>query len=157
MDLAEMEQLVDLVKRSNIRELTIKQGDARITLKKSLEQDFIVEVGGELAVYEVDEIVSAEGELSTFISNFSGEDVERDATVSEYAITAPLVGTFHHVKPMVGLGARVRAGQVVAQIESMKLTTEINSPIDGTVTETYVEDGMPVEYGQPLLVVEPAA
>ncbi len=68
-------------------------------------------------------------------------------------MTAPLVGIFHHVKPLVGPGATVTAGQVVAVIEAMNLITEVTSPVSGTVLETAIKDGMPSEYGQTLFLV----
>lgn len=70
-------------------------------------------------------------------------------------ITAPMVGTFYRkpapdARSFVEVGDTVRVGQVVCIIEAMKLMNEIQSDVDGTVAEVMVEDGQPVEYGQPL-------
>jgi acetyl-CoA carboxylase biotin carboxyl carrier protein len=70
-------------------------------------------------------------------------------------ITAPMVGTFYRkpapdARPFVEAGDTVRVGQVVCIVEAMKLMNEIQSDVDGIVAEVLVEDGQPVEYGQPL-------
>jgi len=139
-----MEQLVALFKQSRVRELTIKQGVARITLKQTVTSN---EVGGELVPY------SAElGELDVYASGFHAESpLPAERTVE---VTSPLVGVFHHTRPLVGLGARVTEGQVIAVIEAMKLNTEVNAPADGVITDVLIEDGMPAEYGQPLFVLK---
>ncbi len=76
-------------------------------------------------------------------------------------ITAPIVGTFYRkpapdAEPFVNVGDRVEKGQVVCIIEAMKLFNEIESEVSGIVRKVLVEDGEPVEYGQPLFLVEPA-
>lgn len=74
-------------------------------------------------------------------------------------ITSPLVGTFYvapseDAEPFVKVGDSVKAGQVLAIVEAMKLMNEIESDYDGVVTKILVQDGEPVEYGQPLFCVE---
>ncbi len=153
MELSEIEQLVDLMKRSNVRELTLKSGESRITLKKPLPD---VAGGMEIAVYEYGEV--AVGSPNNDDAGFEGEyDFNSEITDSEMLqhVTAPLVGIFHNVKPLIGAGAKVKAGQPIGIIEAMKLITEVTSPVDGVVTETLIEEGMPAEYGQPLFVVKP--
>ncbi len=76
-------------------------------------------------------------------------------------ITAPIVGTFYRkpapdAEPFVKVGDRVEKGQVVCIIEAMKLFNEIESEVAGIIRKVLVEDGEPVEYGQPLFLVEPA-
>jgi len=76
-------------------------------------------------------------------------------------ITAPIVGTFYRkpapdAQPFVEVGDRVEKGQVVCIIEAMKLFNEIESEVAGVIRKVLVEDGEPVEYGQPLFLVEPA-
>ena len=151
-----MEQLIDLMKRSKVRELTLRNGDSRVTLKKSPTLRPVIEVGGDLVPYQSPQFIGTVWmPLACMIVHDyavaggmmeSGDDVE--------AVTAPLVGIFHHVKPLVGPGANVTAGQVVAVIEAMNLITEVTSPVSGTVLETVIKDGMPSEYGQTLFLVK---
>ncbi len=75
-------------------------------------------------------------------------------------VRSPLVGVFRssmkeHGKPLVSTDETVRQGQVVAAIEALNVLNEVEAPTAGRVKEVLVEDGQPVEYGQPLLLVEP--
>jgi acetyl-CoA carboxylase biotin carboxyl carrier protein len=75
-------------------------------------------------------------------------------------ITSPIVGTFYRASspeaaPFVEVGSRVKKGQVLCIVEAMKLMNEIECEIDGTVIKVLVENGQPVEYGEPLFLIEP--
>ena len=72
----------------------------------------------------------------------------------EQFITAPMVGIFHEVDGISRVGATVSEGQLVGSIESMKIANDIKSSVAGVVVQVLVEDGTPVEYGQPLFRVE---
>ena len=85
------------------------------------------------------------------------EDTQRLIT-----ITCPIVGTFYRAPspdapPFVDAGAKVRKGQVICIIEAMKLMNEIESELDGVIVRALVENGQPVEYGEPLFLIEPVA
>ncbi len=159
MDLSELERLVEIVKNANIRDLTLRQGDARITIRKAVSPEpsspstaLVVRSG------EFSERVYLQGEAE---AAFAGDGVE-DAwdTMESHRtlwVTAPLVGVFHPVKPMVGLGARVTAGQVIGVIEAMKIINEVTAPVAGVVIDVQAEDGLPVEYGHPLFEIQPEA
>ncbi len=74
-------------------------------------------------------------------------------------IESPIVGTFYSSpapdkEPFVKVGSQVKKGDVIMIIESMKLMNEVQSEVDGTVTEILVENGEPVEYGQPIMVIK---
>jgi len=89
----------------------------------------------------------------------AGTAVRADAS-SLLTIEAPMVGTFYRspapdAQPFVREGDAVRKGQVVCIIEAMKLMNEIESQVAGRVTKVLVENAQPVEYGQPLFVLEP--
>jgi acetyl-CoA carboxylase biotin carboxyl carrier protein len=71
-------------------------------------------------------------------------------------ISAPMVGIFHLIDGIAMPGATVKKGQAVGVIESMKLMNEVVAQEDGQIAEVYVEDGMPVEYGQTLFRLEQA-
>ena len=143
MDQTEMEQLVALFKQSRVRELTIKQGVARITLKQTVEAEETNSTA-DLVPYVPDAGYDEAAPISA-------ETALAEKTVD---VTSPLVGVFHHTRPLVGLGARVKEGQVIAVIEAMKLNTEVTAPVNGTISDVLIEDGMPAEYGQPLFVLK---
>lgn len=148
MQVEEIEQLVLLVRDSKIRELTLREGSSRITIRQPnttlvphyegapLQEAEIAEQGTALAAYEE----SAEGEL--------------DDTVF---ITSPCVGFFHHGKKPIGVGSSVSDGQVVGVIEAMKILNEVRAPQSGIVREVLIEEGLPAEYGQPLFIIEATA
>ncbi|HOC30926.1 MAG: biotin/lipoyl-binding protein [Armatimonadetes bacterium] len=79
-----------------------------------------------------------------------------DHTPSQTVVDAPMVGVFHHNRPPVALGRPIRAGDVLGQIEALTLLSEVHSPFDGEIVEIRVDDGQPVEYGQPLFVLQGA-
>jgi len=146
MEIAELEQLVNMVRESEVGELTIKHEGERVTIRKLARS----------ATPSV-ELVPSDGTY-TYGSDYADvvdTDAEEigDERPSSTLITAPLVGVFGHVKPLVGLHARVSEGQVVGVIEAMKITTEVRSPVGGTVVDLFIEDGHPVEYGQALFEI----
>jgi acetyl-CoA carboxylase biotin carboxyl carrier protein len=82
--------------------------------------------------------------------------------VAAGTVKSPLVGTFYGApepgsKPFVEIGDHIDKGQVLCIVEAMKLMNEIESEHSGTVAEVFIEDGQPVEYGQPLFRIEPDA
>ena len=148
MDIADVEQLVHMVRESGVGELTLRQDGARISIRK--------------AARIADPTVSAEMESVEYTYSAQYAEVVDDGLdgLAEEAgenilVTAPLVGVFAHVKPLAGLNARVSEGQVVGVIESMKLTTEIKSPVTGTIVDIFIEASHPVEYGQALFEIRP--
>jgi acetyl-CoA carboxylase biotin carboxyl carrier protein len=157
MEMTEIEQLIDLLKTSNVRELTLRNGDSRITLKKS-PFETTVQVGSALVPYQLPAEQMDLQQLDADVRDTSyayGDGLPlADSKDDIEEVTAPLVGIFHHVKPLIGPGASVSAGQVVAVIEAMNLITEVTSPVSGTVTEAVIKDGMPSEYGQTLFLVK---
>jgi acetyl-CoA carboxylase biotin carboxyl carrier protein len=92
------------------------------------------------------------------VQSQSAEEVSAPAS-TEHKVVAPLVGIFHSwAKPkggsLVAVGDHVKAGQLVATIQSLNLLNEVEAPMAGRVTEILVQDGQPVEYGQPLMVID---
>lgn len=69
------------------------------------------------------------------------------------AVEAPMVGVFHEAAPPVAVGQAVRAGDVLGAIEALALRNEVRAPLDGSVVSISVEDGQPVEYGQPMFTL----
>lgn len=144
MQIEEMERLVLLLRDSQVRELTLKQGTSRVTIRKPAP--VLVQEDVHESDWQTETEIVSEGETE-FKSNID--------TPTRVPITAALVGFFHHVKPMVGIGAELKVGTKVGVIEAMKLVSDIKSPIAGVVVDLLIEDGMPVEYGQPLYILQP--
>ncbi len=140
MNLDELEQLVALLQNSNVRELTLKQGDKRLTLRRETSRN-------DLQTEEPEMLHPVE--LNGFQVDFADEQAEAQAVVS-----APYVGVFHHIRPMTGMGASVAAGQIMCAIQSMDILNEVAAPAAGTVVDIHVQDNQPVEYGQLLYTIQ---
>lgn len=138
MNIDELDSLVRLVQNSNISEVTLKQGDKRVTIKKSHHS-----LETSVSDYEVDEVFETQihDRLEPKSSQQSEELVE---------VTAPYVGLFKHIKPIIGLGAKVSEGQTLCSIQSMDILNEVTAGISGTIEDLLVDDNQPVEYGQVL-------
>ena len=145
MDIAELEQLLALLRDANIRELTLRQGESRLTIRKPPPSAALA-TGHALIPVTADTATEAEFVPDTEVVFLPGGP-------AGVPITAPLVGIFHHVKPIVGLGAQVEEGQVVGVIEAMRLINDVTAPVTGSVIDVLVEDGLPVEYGQTLFLL----
>ena len=133
MDVDKIEQLIRVLEGSPNEELCVQKGDYRVCIKK----------GAKPAPTPVRKA-----------SPPAAAPVEAPAQPKERFITAPMVGIFHVVDGIAQVGSAVTEGQVVGSIESMKLPNDIESSVAGVVVGALVEDGMPVEYGQPLFRVE---
>lgn len=150
MEISEIERLVEIVQNSRVAELTIRQGTSRVTIRS----------GSNHAAVGMALVHQPESSIFDEAADFALEEPESIDTAMESdipshaTIYAPSVGVFKHVKPVIGLQASVHVGQVVGVIEAMKLFNDVVSTSAGLVTDVLVEDGMPVEYDQPLYLVQ---
>ncbi|MBI5194796.1 MAG: acetyl-CoA carboxylase biotin carboxyl carrier protein [Nitrospirae bacterium] len=147
MELNEIRQLLELLKNTDITELQIERDGAKVKIKR---EKFI----SSWEVSPPPARLSAQPE----VKETKEEAPEAQKTVT---ITAPIVGMFHRspapeAAPFAEVGSVVKKGQVLCIIEAMKLMNEIESDVDGTVLKILVENGQPVEYGEPLFLIEPA-
>jgi acetyl-CoA carboxylase biotin carboxyl carrier protein len=141
--------LIDLLKQNNLAELEVEREGIRIRLKRettlppaaSMRADSVTPLQ-EPAVENLDVSVSAD-------------------TAGKVTITSPIVGTFYRspspdADPYVEEGDMVKKGQVLCIVEAMKLMNEIESEVDGRIVKILAESTKPVEYGQPLFLIDPA-
>lgn len=140
MDLNEIERLVEIIRESQVSELTVSVGDSKVSLRKPL--------------WSVPAVSATQAPARPEAPQVEAESAEPEPSPAETWITAPMVGIFHSLDKKSAVGSAVKAGQVVGAIESMKLMNEVVSEYEGVVTEVAIEDGMPVEYGQRLFRVE---
>lgn len=140
-----IQELAELLKENELTEISVKDGDKEIVIKK--EKEVIAGVSSA--------VVSASVPAASGAEAFVCTPVEKKGK----PITSPMVGTFYKApspdaKPFVELGAVIKEGQVVCIIEAMKLMNEIEADASGKIVEICVEDGQPVEFGQVLMYVE---
>lgn len=144
MELDDLRELIALLHDTDIAEIQVEKDGTKVKIRRQLMLSPMQMHHARAPEPVVVEKVTA-----------AGEEVQRLET-----ITAPIVGTFYRspspdAPPFVDLGAKVKKGQVICIIEAMKLMNEIESDVDGVVARVMVENGQPVEYGEPLFLIEP--
>jgi acetyl-CoA carboxylase biotin carboxyl carrier protein len=153
MDLRKLKKLIDLVQESGIAELEITEGEEKVRITRvgpSVQPSVISVPMGTAAVPPGVAMVPA--------GAAAGASPEAPAPVEGHVVKSPMVGTFYRsaspgAKPFVDVGARVNAGDTLCIIEAMKLLNEIEADQSGAIKEIYVENGQPVEYGEPLFLI----
>jgi acetyl-CoA carboxylase biotin carboxyl carrier protein len=156
MDLKQIQDLVKMVNKSNISELTIEEKDIKITIKQ--KEDKYVTAAPMQVAPQMQAMPVAAAPAAPAAAAPKAEAKSADNLLT---IKSPMIGTFYR-KPAPGKpnfveeGDEVRNGKVVCVIEAMKLFNEIESEVSGRIVKILVEDSSPVEYDQPLFLVEPA-
>jgi acetyl-CoA carboxylase biotin carboxyl carrier protein len=158
MDIRQIHELVKLVNKSNIGELSIEKDDFKITIKQKKEP---VQHFGAPVMHQAPQVQNAP--VSAVQTPVEKKVVAETTSKPENLLTikSPMIGTFYRQagpgKPIfVSVGDEVATGQVVCIIEAMKLFNEIESEVTGKIVKILVEDASPVEFDQPLFLVEPA-
>jgi len=154
MDLRKLKKLIDLVQESGIAELEITEGEEKVKIVKG-------NGAGSATTPSATPVAPAMPALAAEPPRpaAGGAPPGEPETVPEgQLVKAPMVGTFYRspspdAKPFVEVGQTVKQGDTVCIIEAMKLMNEIETDIAGVVKAILVENGQPVEYGQPLLVI----
>ena len=149
MDLRKLKKLIDLVQESGIAELEITEGEEKVKIVK----------GGVVSVSQAPAAPApASAAPAAPVQAAPAPAPQPDAGQEGHVVKAPMVGTFYRspspdAKPFVEVGQAVKEGEVICIIEAMKLMNEIESDASGVVKAILVENGQPVEYGQPLFIV----
>lgn len=170
LDFEELRELLQVLGQTDIAEVTLKNGDFELTVRKAVAamaspDAIVVPAGGT--------VIAAEGMTAAMTpappaiaapvaapapapSPAAAPPPQADAKLK--AILSPMVGTFYRAPapgedPFVGVGDRIQSGQTVCIIEAMKLMNELEGELTGEVVEFLVEDGQPVEFDQPLIRV----
>jgi len=148
MDLRKLKKLIDLVQESGISELEVTEGEEKVRIAKHAAPS----MAPAQTVYHAP--IPAPAPHAAAAAVESAEDALPDGHV----VTSPMVGTFYRAsapgeKPFIEVGDSVTVGGALGIIEAMKLMNEIDSDVAGVVKAILVENGQPVEYGQPLFVI----
>ncbi len=146
MDLRKLKKLIDLVQESGISELEVTEGEEKVKIVKS---------GGAGVTYAAPGPVVAPAAPAAPAPAAVAEPAE----IQGHLVKSPMVGTFYRspspgAKAFVEVGDTVKSGDTICIIEAMKLLNEIECDKDGVVKAILVENGQPVEYGEPLVVID---
>lgn len=163
MDFKQIQELIKMINKSQIGEVTIEQKDFRITIKQK-EENITQVVSHSMPMQQsmqqpMQQQVPQHHVGSAPASNSQESKPQESSNL--ITIKSPMIGTFYRRpspdKPnFVEVGDEVAVGKVVCIIEAMKLFNEIESEVSGKIVKILVEDSSPVEYDQPLFLVEPA-
>ena len=150
MDLRKIKTLIDLVQQSGIAELDITEGEERVRISRGMPAAQTHAVMAPASATPAPAV--------TAVAAAPAQEPAEPGLPEGHIIKSPMVGTFYRssapgAKAFVDIGQSVKSGDTVCIIEAMKLLNEIEADHDGTVKAILVENGQPVEYGQPLFVI----
>lgn len=145
-------ELANLIADTDLSEIEVEKGDLRIRVARMVTAAVTVPVAAPAALAPAPVVAPPPASAST-------EGAAKPGAPHPGTVLSPMVGTAYRkpspdAKAFVEIGSKVQAGDKVLLVEAMKTFNEIVAPRAGTVTAIYVEDGTPVEYGEPLLVIE---
>jgi acetyl-CoA carboxylase biotin carboxyl carrier protein len=156
MDLKQIQDLVKMVNKSTISELTIEEKEFKITIKQK-EDKYVTAA----PMQQIQAMPAVSAPMPVASAPAAAPAAAPKSADNLLTIKSPMIGTFYRKpgpdKPnFVEEGDEVRNGKVVCIIEAMKLFNEIESEVSGKIVKILVEDSTPVEFDQPLFLVEPA-
>ena len=162
IDLGQLERLLSFMSEHGLEEFEYAHGDLRIRLKKAIAQVAAPVVRALPEAYEAPRSGVAPAQDAATAPTAAAEPSQPVADhVEEHIVKSPIVGTFYagaspDAGPFIRVGDTVEAGQTLCIIEAMKLMNEIEADIGGQVARILVENGQPVEYGEPLFALRPS-
>ncbi|WP_432708106.1 acetyl-CoA carboxylase biotin carboxyl carrier protein [Pedobacter sp.] len=158
MDIKQIQELIKFVSRSGVNEVAIEQVDFKITIKTNQTPTVITTTVPAQPAAPAPVLPAAAAAQPAAVEN--KPEVKLEDNSKYVTIKSPMIGTFYRSsspdKPsFVNVGDEFQAGKVICIIEAMKLFNEIESEISGRIVKVLVDNASPVEYDQPLFLVEP--
>ena len=146
-------ELANMIADTDLSEIEVEKGDLRIRVARTIQAAVTVPVAAPAALAPAPVVAPPPA------ASEAAAAAAKSGAPHPGAVLSPMVGTAYRkpspdAKPFVEIGSKVQAGEKVLLVEAMKTFNEIVAPRAGTVTAIFVEDGTPVEYGEPLLVIE---
>lgn len=157
MEFKQIQELIKSVNKSNISKVKIKDGDFEITIKQAFQTEVAVQAAPAQQMTQATPVQQVQSAPAA-----APAETEAPAEDNSNLITvkSPMIGTFYRSAspdkpPFVSVGDEIKVGDVVCIVEAMKLFNEIESEVSGKIVKVLVDDANPVEYDQPLFLVEP--
>jgi acetyl-CoA carboxylase biotin carboxyl carrier protein len=156
LDIRKVKKLIELLEESGIAEIEIKEGEEAVRISRMPTGGFMTHLQQPMMQAPVATIAAPVAAPS---AAGAGPAAPAARHANEHVVAAPMVGTFYAsatpgAKPFVEIGTEVKEGQVLCIIEAMKMMNQIESDKSGKVTAIMATNGDPVEFGQPLFVIE---
>jgi acetyl-CoA carboxylase biotin carboxyl carrier protein len=151
MDIRKVKKLIELLEESGISELEISEGEESVRISRHPR------MGVQAAPSQAPIMYAAPAPAAAAMpATSAGERAPRN---DEHTVTSPMVGTYYAsaspgAKPFVEIGSEIKVGQILCIIEAMKMMNQIESDKEGRVTAMLAKNGEPVEFGQPLFIIE---
>lgn len=154
MDLRKLKTLIDLVAESDISELEVTEGESKVRIVKNAAQA----PQSQMVMMQAPQQAVAAPVAAAPTAAASAPAPVVEAAPAGHVVKSPMVGTFYRASapgsaPFVDIGSSVKEGDTLCLIEAMKLLNEIDADASGTIKQILVENGQPVEYGQPLFII----
>ncbi len=148
MDIRKVKKLIELLEESGVAEIEIKEGEESVRISRASQQPPMVQAPAHPPAAAAPAAPAAAEPSAAEPAEPAGE-----------TINSPMVGTFYRASspeasPFVEVGSTVKKGDTLCIIEAMKMFNQIEAEVDGTIKAVLVENGQPVEYDQPLFVIE---
>ena len=165
MDFKQIQDLIKLVNRSELSEFRMEQGDLKLTIRTKHYNSGttqVVQAAPTVATAAPAPVASAPAPATNEAAPAKKAEEAADEENSKYiTVKSPMIGTFYRAsgpekEPFVKVGDNVDKGTVVCIIEAMKLFNEIESEVSGKIVKVLADDASPVEYDQPLFIVDPS-
>jgi len=152
MDIRKVKKLIELLEESGISELEISEGEESVRISRHPRAGMQV-TAAQAPLMQAPPLTSA----PPVTAATSG--AERAPRNDEHTVTSPMVGTYYAsaspgAKPFVEIGSEIKVGQILCIIEAMKMMNQIESDKEGRITAMLAKNGEPVEFGQPLFIIE---
>jgi acetyl-CoA carboxylase biotin carboxyl carrier protein len=161
MDIKQIQDLIKFVSKSGVNEVSIEEKDFKITIKTTEQPTYVTATAPQPQLqqpaHHLQTVAAPSAPVNTTAPNTN--NVEDDAKY--ITIKSPMIGTFYRSsspdKPnFINVGDEIATGQVLCIIEAMKLFNEIEAEISGKIVKVLVDNSQPVEYDQPLFLVDPS-
>lgn len=159
MDIKQIQDLIKFVSKSGVNEVSIEEKDFKITIKTNQEPTYVTATVPAVAAPQI-----AAAQVAAAPQPIAAPAAATPATDDNskfITVKSPMIGTFYRSAgpdkaPFVNVGDEISAGKVLCIVEAMKLFNEIESEVSGKIVKILVNDSQPVEYDQPLFLVDPS-
>jgi acetyl-CoA carboxylase biotin carboxyl carrier protein len=161
MDFKQIQELIKMINKSNIGEVSIEEKGFKLTIKQKEEAVQHVIAAAPQAIQTIPSQIQAVAPSAPAPAVEKQKPAAEPAADNLITIKSPMIGTFYRSSspgkpPFVEIGDEIAPGKVVCIIEAMKLFNEIESEVKGRIVKVLADDASPVEYDQPLFLVDPA-
>lgn len=149
MDIRKVKKLIELLEESNIHEIEIKEGEESVRISRGAAPQPVMQYAPQMA---------APAPVAAPANAQAAEAIPAPTAPSGHTLNSPMVGSFYRspspsAPSFIEVGKSVKAGDVICIIEAMKMMNQIEADKSGIIEAILVEDGQPVEFGQPLVVI----